>query len=143
MSDFTNYVADKVILTFNNLIINGFAKDTFIEVERDENIFTKYTGALGDVCRSKSLNKGGKVTITLMDAAPINDLLYQFCALDEFDSDSYGTLQIDDLNGKTRCHAEIAWVMKWPKVTRGAELGTIQWEFDCAGLEIIPGGNVI
>jgi hypothetical protein len=143
MADFNNYSPDKVKLNFNGLIINGYANDTFIEVERDEDGFMKYTGALGDVARSRNLNKGGKVTVTLMAVSPINDKLYELAAIDEDDGTAYGPLQISDLSGTMRCHAEIAWVQKWPKIDRGKESGTIQWVFDCADIEIIPGGNVI
>lgn len=143
MADFNNYSPDKVIVNFAGLIINGYANDTFIEVERDEDGFMKYTGALGDVARSRNLNKGGKVTITLMQVSAINDRLYELAALDEFDGTAYGELQIKDTSGNMRCHAEIAWIQKWPKVERGKESGTIQWVFDCADIEVIPGGNTI
>ena len=141
MSEFTTYSPDEVILTWNDMIINGYANDTFIEVERDEDGFMKYTGSLGDVARSRNLNRGGKVTITLMAAATINDSLYSLAALDEFDGTGFGTLQIKELNGTTRCHAEIAWLQKWPKIERGKESGTIQWVLDCADIEIVPGGR--
>lgn len=143
MGDFHNYSPDRVIIVFGGIIIGGFAKDTFIEVERDEATFMKYNGALGDTARSKNLNKGGKVTLTLMAVSPFNDELYGLAALDEDDTILPGPLQIKDLNGNMRCSAEIAWIEKWPKIDRAKESGTVQWVIDCASLEVIPGGNVI
>lgn len=148
MGDFKTYSPDHVILTFHGIIINGYANDTFIEVERDEDTFMKYTGALGDVARSKNLNKGGKVTVTLMATAPINDFLANTALADEntvltSPDQFYGPLQIKDLAGKMECFAEIAWISKWPKIDRAKESGTVQWVFDCASIEVYPGGNVV
>lgn len=143
MGDFHTYSPDLVVVTFGDMIMSGFAPDTFIEAERDEDGFMKSVGSLGDVARSRNLNRAGKVTLTLMAVAPVNDLLYQLALIDELDGQSYASLQIKDLSGNMRCHSEIAWVLKWPKIERGKESGTVQWVFDCADLEIVPGGNII
>lgn len=148
MSDFKTYSPDLVTLSWNGVNITGYAKDTFIEVDRDEDIFMKYTGALGDVARSKNLNKGGKVKITLMAVAPVNDILANLALADENAALGsadvfYGSLQIKDLSGTMECYAEIAWISKWPKVERGKESGTIEWEIDCAAIEVYPGGNLV
>lgn len=148
MGDFKTYSPDLVTISWNGVNIIGFAKDTFIEIERDEDTFMKYTGALSDVARSKNLNKGGKVKITLMAVSPVNDILANLALADEnvalgSPDQFYGPLQIKDLSGTMECFAEIAWIMKWPKVERGKESGTIEWEFDCAAIEVYPGGNLI
>jgi hypothetical protein len=83
MGDFKTYSPEHVILAFNGVIISGYANDTFIEVERDEDTFMKYTGSLGDVARTTNLNRGGKVTVTLMAVAPINDDLANMALADE------------------------------------------------------------
>lgn len=144
MADFHTYSPDRVILTFAGMIINGFAPDTFIEVERDEDGFMKSVGSLGDVARSRNLNRTGKVTVTLMAVAPINTLLSDFALADELDDVGvYGDLQLKDLGGDMVCHADTAWVLKFPKIERGKESGTVQWVFDCGEIEVRPGGNVI
>lgn len=145
MSNFHTYSPDRVILTFAGMIINGFAPDTFIEVERDEDGFMKSVGSLGDVARSKNLNRGGKVTVTLMAVAPINTLIADFALVDELDPTTgvTGDLQLKDLGGDMVCHADNAWVLKFPKIERGKESGTVQWVFDCAEIEVYPGGNLI
>src|SRR5688500_8393980 len=119
MAEFFNYSPDKVHLIWNGINITGYAPDTFVQVERDEDGFIKYVGSLGDVARSRSLNKAGKVTVTLMAVSPVNDLLYTLAAQDEADGTAYGSLQLLDLSGTTRCHSEIAWVLKWPTIERG------------------------
>lgn len=143
MSEFHTYSPDRVIVTFAGAIINGFANDTFVEVERDEDGFMKYVGSLADVCRTRNLNHAGKVTLTLMAVASINDTLSDLALSDEVDGDTFGELLIKDLSGNMICHSEIAWILKWPKAERGKESGTIQWVFDCADIEVFTGGNVL
>lgn len=139
--EFATYTPDLVVVSFAGGTITGYAKDTFIEVEREEDTFMKYVGALGDVARSRSLNKTGKITITLMEISASNDFLYSFAALDELDNSAVSSFEVVDLNGNMRCRASIAWVMKWPKIERGKESTTTQWVIECADLEIIPGGH--
>lgn len=142
MADFHTYSPDLVVVTFKNVIINGFAPDTFVEVERDEDGFMKYVGSLGDVARTKNLNRAGKITITLMAVAPVNDLLQTWADIDESTGLGYGSFLVKDLSGNMFCHSETAWIMKRPKVERGKESGTVQWVFDCADVEIGAGGNI-
>lgn len=143
MGEFYTYSPDRVIISFNGMPIRGFAPDTFIEVERDEDGFMKLTGSLGDVARSKNLNKGGKVTITLMAVSPTNDDLYGIGLVDEDDGTAYGEIFIKDLSGNMECHADTAWILKWPTVERGKESGTVTWVFDCASIDVRPGGNIL
>jgi Protein of unknown function (DUF3277) len=142
MGDFHTYSPDLVITTFSEVIIGGYANDTFIEVERDEDSFMKYTGSLGDVARSRNLNRGGKVTLTLMATSQTNDALALIVQDDEDFGQSYFPLEIKDLSGNMVIHCEIAWIQKMPKIDRGKESGTVQWVFDCADMEVLPGGNI-
>lgn len=139
----TNYHTDKVHLVWNGILIQGYAKDTFIEVERNEDSFTTYVGSLGDVCRTKNLNRTGKITVTLMASAPVNDLLSARCNLDEDTGLEYGPIQVTDLSSTMRCDGAEAWIMKRPKVERAQESGTVQWVFEVAHLNLFEGGTDI
>lgn len=138
-----NYDPSQVIFSFFGINVGGYMDGTFIEVERDEDAFTKTVGSLGDVTRTRNLNRAGKVTLTLKSEAPSNDLLSALHAQDEQFGLSYGPLSIKDLNGNMRCNATYAWIMKAPKVERAKESGSVQWVFDCADISIFAGGNVI
>lgn len=143
MAEFHTYSPDKVIGAFGPIILGGYANDTFIEVERDEDSFMKYTGALGDVARSRNLNRGGKITITLMAVSPTNDALANLAQDDEDFGQNYLPFEIRDDSGNMFVHAEIAWIQKMPKIDRGKESGTVQWVFDCADVAVYVGGNNI
>ncbi len=139
----TNYHTDQVILIWNDIHINGFANDTFIEVERNEDGFTTYVGSLGDVCRTRNLNRTGKVTVTLMASAPVNDTLAALAQDDEDSGLDYAPIQLKDLNGNMRADGAEAWIVKRPKIERAKESGTIQWVFEVAVLNMREGGNVL
>lgn len=136
-----SYHIDKVLLVWNAIPISGYASDTFIEVERDEDGFTTYTGALGDVCRTRSLNLTGKITVTLMATAPINSLLAAAAQEDELTGTGFGPIQLKDLSGGMFAEGAESWVMKRPKIERGKESGTVQWVFAVAKLYVYEGGN--
>jgi len=139
----TNYHTDQVILIWNDIHINGFSNDTFIEVERNEDGFTTYVGSLGDVCRTKNMNRSGKITVTLMATAPVNDTLAALAQVDEDTGLEYAPIQLKDLNGNMRADGAEAWISKRPKIERAKESGTVQWVFEVAVLNLNEGGNVL
>ena len=143
MADFTTQSPDRIIASWNNINITGYADDTFIEIERDEDGFTFMTGALGDTTRVRSLNRSGKVTFTLMALAPVNDLLADAAQEDEDTGEGYGPLQIVDLNGTMLVSAANAWISKRPKIERAREATTVQWVLQCADLVVFEGGGTL
>ncbi len=143
MGTLRNYSPDQVVVSWNGITLTGFADGTFIEVEREVDTFTKKVGSLGDVARTKSLNKSGKITITLMDTHPVNDLLAFEIINDEALGVGYGAFLMKDLTGDTRVSATEAWCMRVPKVTRAQATGNVVYVFEAAAIFIQHGGSVI
>ena len=143
MALFNTYSPELMTVAFNGINITGFMDGTFIEIERNEDGFTTHVGATGDVTRTRNLNRSGKVTLTLTQASPVNDLLAAMHLQDEIFGLSYGSLQIKDLSGNMTARAHQAWIMKTPKIERAKESGSCVWVFECAALEIFAGGNVL
>jgi len=140
MSFFRNYDPGKQYLTFAGINIYGFASGTFIEIERDEDAFTKEVGAHGDTTRVRSHNKGGKVTFTLKASSPCNDLLSARAIGDEQSGLGSGPVLMKDLNGTTVVESPDAWIKKLPKIERGTEASNVVWELDCHDLTPYIGG---
>ncbi len=140
---FRTYNPALVVVSFQGVNITGFMDGTFVEAERDEDAFTKAVGATGDVARTRNLNKGGKITVTLMATAGANDMLAAMLAIDEGIGIGYGPFQIKDLSGTMQCFSAQTWIQKSPKIERAKESGSCVWVFDCAELEIFAGGNII
>lgn len=135
------YDPAQVFATFAGIPINGFAEGTFISASRDEDTFTKHTGAGGDVARTRNRNKGGKVSFTLMASSPTNDLLSAQAAADELAGTGAGALLVKDGNGSTVLAAPNAWISKPPAVEFGKELGDREWTIDCDELDMVIGGT--
>jgi hypothetical protein len=128
---------------FNGVLLTGFARDTFISAERDEDAFTKVAGANGDTVRVRNRNRMGAVTFTLMAESPSNDSLSALAKLDELFGAGAGDLLITDLNGTTVCEAQNAWIRKLPTVPYGTEAQNREWMIDCAELIMHVGGNLV
>jgi hypothetical protein len=134
------YDPKKIHFSFAGSILTGYAPDTFLEVERDEDAYTKQVGATGEVVRSRNNNRGGKITLTLMADSASNDILSAIAAADEVGNAGVAPVLGEDANGTTLFSGANAWIQKMPKVERGKEAGTVQWAFDVAELKIFAGG---
>ncbi len=136
------YDCAKVLFSFGGSPITGFAADTFIEVERDEDAYTKSGGTRGETVRSVNPNKGGSITITLMDDSISNDILSAIAIADELSRTGVVPCLGKEIGGTMLFAAGNSWIKKLPKIERGKELGTTKWVFDCASLEIFAGGLI-
>lgn len=148
MADFASYDPSAVQMNFAGIILGGFQNGTFIEAERAADGFQMHVGSLGDVTRTRSLNRTGHVTFTLMAQSPYNDLLQALVDADEASGTGVGTLSILDNNtvgdadGPAEVHASKAWIRKRPKWDRAQESGSVTWTLDCADMELNSSGNV-
>lgn len=143
MSIFRNYDPQRIVVTWGSIIMQGYATDSFVEVAREVETFTKQTGAGGDVTRTRNRNRSGTVTVRLMQASPTNDLLAARLRLDEQTGLGYAPLTVQDLNGTTLHSAPNAWIQKPADDARGAEAGELEWIFDCDVLDMFNGGAVV
>jgi hypothetical protein len=137
----SQYDPARVTFNWNGIRCYGWASDSFIKAERDEDSFKKEISADGFAVRVQSQNKGGKVTITLQAQSPVNSLLSAAALVDEESGDNFGPLLIKDMNGTTICEADEAWIMKPAAVEYGTDGGTREWSFDCSELIMYSGGS--
>lgn len=137
-----NYSPDQVDIVFKGIPITGFADGTFVEIEREVDTFTKKVGSLGDVARTKSLNKSGKITITVMDTHPVNDALAGVLSDDEQDGSGIGAFTMKDRAGLTIAQATDAWCMRVPKITRAQVTANVVYVFEAASIFLQHGGSV-
>jgi hypothetical protein len=143
MSFFNQYDPEGCFLNLAGIIVSGFAKGTFIEIERTEAVFTLKTGSQDDATRTINRNSSGKVKFTLMQQAPCNDRLMELLQKDMDTLLGYGALSFTEFLSTTVADTAWAWIEKIPKVERGEESMVVQWEVDCHKLKIKVGGAVI
>lgn len=130
----------KVLVSFAGQVITGFAPDTFISAERNEDGFTLVVGAGGEATRSQSRNKSGTVTLTLMASSQSNDILSAVALADELSGTGVSPLFIKEFNGTTVVMAQNAWIKKLPVMERAKEAGTVEWVFECEAVDLLLGG---
>lgn len=136
------YSADFVDIIYGAVTVVGYA-EKFIEVEFEEDDFKKMVGSLGDVTRSRLLNRSGKITVTLLDSSESNDALMAYAVTDRRTGLGAKEFIMLDRSSNTEVRATQTWVMKIPKVERGKEAGTTVWVFEAAFLEMNIGGSVL
>lgn len=129
------------VVSFRGNILTGFAPGTFLRVERNEDSFSLVVGSDGEAARARSRNRSGKVSVTLMQTSPSNDVLSAALAIDELGGDGTGALLVKDLSGRTIVEAESAWVTKPPGAEFGNEVGSREWTLETGRLDMTIGGN--
>lgn len=134
------YDPKNIIVTFDGILLTGFADGTFLTAERNTDAYTLVIGAGGEGARARSRDKSGIVTLTLIATALGNDLLSAVAAADELGAAGVGPLLVKDLFGTTLIAAQNGWIKKVPKVEFGKEVGSREWVIECEQLEIFAGG---
>lgn len=122
-------------------IITGYADGEFINLERDENTFSKVVGADGEVSRAKSNNKAGTLTLTLLQTSASNDILSGIMIADELSNSGIVPVFIKDSLGTSNLFAGEGWVQKPPAFTGDKEITNREWVIDLAQVEVFIGGN--
>lgn len=130
-----------VTIIFAGIPVGGFADGTFVTVARDNPSFTSLTGSDGEGARSKSNDKSGTVTITLLQTSESNDALSAVALLDENTGDGVAPLMVVDKSGRTICAAETAWIEKPADAEFAREISNREWVLKTDNLQMGIGGN--
>jgi hypothetical protein len=138
------YDPDQVSFILGNInIADGWADGEAIRYEHNTPAFTKVVGTRGQVARSKSLDKSGTFTITLLQTADENDLLSLLLNTDRNAPNGAGVVPLTllDRQGRLEITAQEAWISDPPKpvFSRGAEAR--EWKIDVADATRFDGGN--
>lgn len=135
------YDFKSVAVIVGGRIISGFAEGDAIGVERDTDAWTEQVGAEGEVTRSKSNNKMGKITLRLQQASESNDVLMGLYAADQLSNAGVFPVLIKDNSGRQLHAAEQAWIKKLPAAPLGQESAAREWIIVTDALEMFVGGN--
>lgn len=137
------YDPNEVICIVGGAIISGYADGTYLNVERDEQMFQKVVGADGFVSRAKSNNKSGVLTLTLQQTSPSNDVLSGFMVADELTNSGIVPVFIKDAIGTTVLVSGEGWVQQMPAVGYAKEVNNREWSIAMAQINAFVGGNQI
>lgn len=112
----------------------GYGEDEVMTLEWEEDQFTAYVGADGEVSRAATNNGLATVTLTYAHTAAANDRLTALLKADIAATNGAGAgmFQARDVNGRMVVQSERAWVMAYPSVTLGKTIQTIEWKLQLA-----------
>lgn len=136
------YQPDLVTVSWNGIIIQGFAPDTFVTATRNNDSWNLTVGSGGDSTRAKSGDKSGRVEVTLLASSITNAALSAAIALDEATGASVGPLGVKDLSGDDAVVAGRAWIVKPADQEKANTESNRVWIFETGELEIVNGGIV-
>lgn len=130
-----------VLASFLGIPFTGaWADGTFLEIEIDEDAFSHYSGADGEVSRTQNHNQSGTATATFAAHSPLNDILSGFHAVDKASGGGVGPFMAKELNGTTLLLSAEAYLIKVPKLEFGKEMGTRQWVWRLPKVDLLVGG---
>lgn len=130
-----------VIVSIGGVPMSGYADGTFVTVARDEDAFTKVSGADGEVSRAKSNNRSGMLTLTLLQTSMSNNVLSAFALADEIANAGIVPVLVKEIGTSTILMSGEGWIKKFPDVAFSKDVETREWVLDLATLNMFEGGN--
>lgn len=130
-------------IVFGGVQMEGFSESTMAKFEFESESFGDVVGVDGDVSRSKNMDRRAKLTISLMQTSPTNDLMsamYNAGRLGVNGAD-VAAVRVEDLNGRLVIAGAEAWIMDTPKPTWGKTAQEYEWVIRIANCDAFFGGS--
>ena len=121
--------------------IEGWAEGTFIEIEKEVSPYTYQSSMDGETSRTFVKDDNYKVTITLAQSSPSNNLLNAIHSIDVATQLGKLPLFIKDGSGSTKFFSPNAWIENVPAVTLSESLEPRKWVFKCTQCTMLVGGQ--
>lgn len=134
------YSPEKIDVIVNGFALSGFATDSIVTIERSEDAFELYSGADGEIGRSKNPNRSGTITIMLASTSESNETLSALAIADELSGIGTFPILVKDNNGTTLAASGEAWVQKIAPSELARTINDREWIIQCARLDMFVGG---
>ncbi len=131
----------KVIIIIGGIQVSGFVDGTFLNIGRINPMFTNGSGADGEGWRSKSNDKTGIATLSLLQTSKSNAELSALALLDEETGNGVVPMLVKDLSGTSLYSAETVWIEKVPDSGFSREVEGREWVIKTDDLKVFVGGN--
>lgn len=130
-------------IVFGGVKMEGFSESTMCKFEFDVESMSDVVGVDGDVTRSRNMDRRAKVTVSLMQTSPTNDLLsalYLAGRAGTNGGDVAAFMMVDN-NGRLVISGAEAWIMDTPKPSYGKSASEYEWVIRIANCDAFFGGN--
>lgn len=129
-----HYNPKEVMVIFGEIIVEGIAEGTFVEVEPNEDAVSLYVGGDGKGTRAMNNNRSGTIKFTLSQSSKSNEKLSVLHELDRASGAGVRPVMVRDINGTSLYTAATAWVKKGPNGTFSTKIETRQWTLETDSL---------
>ncbi|MGJ0848188.1 phage structural protein [Tissierella praeacuta] len=125
MAGVKTYNPRLVTVMYGGMVITGFAENSMVKCERNEDNNIPHVGVLGEVSRAENADNTGKITISLAGTSPFISILARKAAANEIEP-----ISVVDMNrGGVNIGGSEAWIVKAPPINLGKEIEEVDIEF--------------
>lgn len=125
MSGVKTYNPKLVTVMYGGMVITGYAENSIVKCERNEDNNIPHVGVLGEVSRAINADDTGKITISLAATSPFINILAQKATANTIEP-----ISVIDMNkGGVNVSGSEAWITKAPPVNLGKEIEEVDIEF--------------
>jgi hypothetical protein len=128
------YDPTSVIVTVDNYVVTGFAPDTFVTAKWRDAGMRAVIGCEGEVTRSRSVDPAGSITLSLLQTADANHVLYAHWQDGQSRGTGIFTVQVKNLDATELHHGARAWVVKPPEFVNATDVKMRNWEIFVADM---------
>lgn len=126
-------------------VVQGFSEDSIVNIERNAETFTMYTGADNTSTRIYNANKSAMLTLSLQQTSASNDVLSLLYQNDSASPSSEGlfSISVTDASGRSRYFSDDAYIGVVPNSPFANSMQTRDWIIHAHNLETYIGGNAL
>ena len=128
------YDPNQLSVVFGGSPISGFAEDTMLEIEHEDQLFKFKSDVHGNVSRTKINKDLTKITLTLTRDSYSNNTLNSFVEMDRLTNGGVFPIIIKDPNGVTMFACTHACVSSRPKISYGGDEKNREWTIQASGI---------
>lgn len=124
-------------------IVSGFSEDSIVQIERNAETFTMYTGADNLTTRVYNANTSAKITLSLTQTSASNDVLSLLYSNDAaaLSSDTMFSIQVKDNSGRSNYFSDDAYIGVVPNSAFSNSMQVRDWIIHAGDLQTTIGGN--
>lgn len=135
------YDPKEVSITYGGISISdGIAPGTFIEINRNSPIYTKFVGTDGEVIRVRTNDRTGTIRVTYRQGSSTHPVLSAVAASDEITGVVAVPFALFDFNGSTTSISSQAWIREYPDIIYSDIEDIVTWTWDCRDVTPFLGG---
>lgn len=129
----TTYNPKKVTCALGRHIVSGYADDSQITIEYAGDGTSYVSGADGEIVRSIDPSKIHTFKLALQQTSKTNAYLQKRYDMDQKEGNGHFSINVNDILGKEKFVASVAWVTKPASWVRGKTQNNREWEIVAVG----------